>query len=219
MTKERRTVTDFRNDFKYNDYAKHISWVYHKTQILPKVVLIGENSMSVPLKNYKLRQCELVRLNAPETAPTAKELFDDHIQRGNFKDLSTNALAGDEKLQRKYLGMQNVVIIDDAEIVRDFKALASTIYMSEQFLTPRGRILFDIPVYRFRDYEAELADVVKSVRACVKYVNNCMSEGGGKVHFEIEEIKLSMYGDTEGVVGVVVYLKKQEGLSNDELLF
>ena len=200
-----------RNDAKYSDYTKHINWIYHKTQDLPNVMLVGKASESIPLRNYKLRRCNLTRLNPSANAPAPLELFADLLQARHCTNLDSDDFANNPKLQKRYIATQNVVIIDDDEIVSDFLRLTNTILYCEQFLTQHGRILFDVPIRRHLDYESELIWAIKTVRTCVNRVNGAL-----RSLFLIEDIKLSSCGNTAGFVGIRVYLKKEvSDLSDD----
>lgn len=226
MSEATKSARDCHNDFKYRDYAKHISWVYHKTQVLPKVMLLGENSESVPLRNYKLRNCELTRLDALPDAPTAKDLFVDYAQRVNFKDHTLRELTTDPKLRAQYLGTQNVAIIDDVAHTSSSERLIDLILRTEPFLTTHGRFLFDIPVndssiaffgraYFNHDFH-EITAIPKKIISMVRLLNDKLK--GTNTHFKIEEIKLSLYGDAVSIAGIVVYLKKEDWLSSDAQL-
>ena len=209
---------------KYRDYTKHISWVYHKTQILPKVVLVGKNSSTVPMRNYKLRICELTRLNPSSTAPAARELFDDYAQLSNFRDLSMEELSSSPKLKKLYLNTQNVVILDDATITSQSLKILNTIVLTEPLLAQHGRFLFDISASAscsvlescavFDHQVIDLQSIPAKVLGLVRSVNDILFHSGKPSHFKIEDIKLSIFGDATCLVGLRVYLKKETG-NND----
>ncbi len=203
-----------RERVKYKDYAKHISWVFHKTQVLPKIILMGKNSETVPIRNYKLRICELTRLDASETAPDKKTLFDDHIQRNLFSDVTLANASYDPKLSKKYLGNMNVVIIDDYDIVNDDQALYDAILDSERFLTNHGRILFNIPIwisttddFEDEDFPLDVGEALPSLLLTIRTVNEFLAKND--VRLAIEDIKLTVAENAERVIDVRVYLKKE----------
>lgn len=203
-----------RKEKKYSDYAKHISWVFHKTQVLPRIVFIGKNSETIPLRNYKLRICEITRLDASDDAPDKKELFADHVQRSYFNDITTESIDSDPKLFKKYHNNMNVVIVDDYELVDDEAKLLSTILDSEKFLTNHGRILFDVPIritaedeFETADYPLDADEVIPVILAVIRAANKTLLETG--VRLIPEEIKLTVAEDASRIVGIRVYLKKE----------
>lgn len=202
------TTEGIRERLKYKDYVKHINWVFHKIQDPPKIILIGKNSESVPLRHYNLRICNIARLDASVTAPKKTELFDDFCQRARFEDITADAIITNSKLAKKYLNNTNVVILDDDNIVIDPKSLVLAILGSEAFLTNHGRFLFDVPPcpdIRSIGSDGTTPYITKIVRTVnLNLANRCSNS-----RFIIEEIKLSVDPDTYDIIDSRVYLKKE----------
>lgn len=214
---------------KYRDYAKHISWVYRKTQVLPKVLLMGKNSETVPIKDYKLRTCELTRLDAGADAPAPNDLFIDHLQAKLFYDIRTEDIRNDAKIARKYIGQQNVVILDDYDTVCNVEKLIATVELGEIFLAHHGRLLFDIPILSswdhipgagllesierlgldIKQFPNDVDMAVSRIMNVAKITNQKMAEEGSHAYFVIEDIKLSIDESTHTIVGARTYFKEE----------
>ena len=202
------TTEELRERLKYKDYVKHINWVFHKTQVPPKIILIGKNSESVPLRRYNLRICEIARLDASVTAPSKSELFDDLRQRAMFEDITDDAIVTNPKIAKKYLNKTNVVILDDDNIVIDPKNLVLAILGSEVFLTNHGRFLFDVPQSPSLHVSSSTG-TTSYITEVIRTVNTTLQSRQSDSRFIIEEIKLSVEPDSYDIVDSRVYLKKE----------
>lgn len=192
---------------KYSDFVKHINWVFHKTQVPPKIILMGKNSESVPLRNYKLRVCELARLDASANAPKKNELFNDLCQRNLFEDITTAALNSDPKLAKKYLGNVNVVILDDRAVIKNGANLTQAILKSETFLTHHGRFLFDLAITKLDPGIPNYS--INYILSTTRKVNEMLKKAGRSSRFLVEDIKLSINDNADTILGLRVYLKKE----------
>ncbi|MBR3233017.1 hypothetical protein IKF74_01910 [Candidatus Saccharibacteria bacterium] len=190
---------------KYKDYVKHINWIYHKTQVPPKVILMGKNSETVPLRHYKLRICEIARLDSSKDAPPKSDLFDDFRQKNAFEDITTEALIDDSKLAHKYLGTNNVVILDDYVVVTNRATLVEAIVKGETFLTDHGRFLFDLPI---GITISEPAVAIGYILSVAREANANLRDIISSSRFLVEDIKLTVDQNATGVLGLRVYLKK-----------
>ncbi len=213
---------------KVKDYILHISWVYHKTQNLPKVVLIGRGNM--PERLHGLRQVIITAVDQRTVLPV-KCMFPDHGQRKRYRVIDSYSLHDImETKNYKLLGTQNVVIIDDHHITLNKEKLAEKIIEASTYLTEHGRCLFDLPLYNrgeirmrselyrlIRPFISEPEDgslvslkdfnsVDEYIHAVVRDVNasDYFQEKGYK--FEIEELKLTDT-DLDHFVAARVYLK------------
>ncbi|MBQ1528360.1 hypothetical protein IIZ77_01770, partial [Candidatus Saccharibacteria bacterium] len=179
----------------------------HKTQDPPKIVLMGKNSESVPLRDYKLRICEIARLDASANAPQKTELFDDLRQRSLFEDITTDALNTNPKLAKKYLGNVNVVILDDLNVIKNGINLTHAILKSETFLTHHGRFLFDLAIPKLNPTIPNYS--INYVLSTTRKVNEMLKKAGRPSRFLVEDIKLSVNDAAEAILGLRVYLKKE----------
>ncbi len=205
---------------KIKDYLKHINWIYHKTQNLPRITVIGSDN--IPERLYGLRQSIITLLDPKQVLPKEK-LFDDHIQRKNFGVAYSDDIFDELGSHNDMLGTQNVVIIDSC----DTHKLAETIHDTGLLLTSHGRILFDIPMYsnclqysllfkaasmivpanKERYFSDDATFVDEYVHRLVKNINELAKRDD--YYFEIEEMKLTDGGTgMERSVAMRVYLKK-----------
>ena len=214
---------------KIKDYIKHINWVYHKTQNLPNITLIGREN--VPERLHGLRQAEITVLDPKAKLPT-KVLFPDYGQRKRYRTVDSYDIydvLGTKDY--KMIGTQNAVIIDDYRITLNEDQLKQKILSASTFLTVHGRCLFDIPMYDHGEHRmhSEVYRVIQpfirpseddfdllsmnDVNAIDDYVHDVV--GGLNVSeflrnngykFEIEELKLTDTGLSNSVAARV-YLK------------
>lgn len=205
---------------KLKDYLKHINWIYHKTQDLPNITFLGSDN--IPERLYGLRESYITLLDPKAILPKEK-LFDDHIQRKNFKVIKSDQIFDELGSHNDMLESQNVVIID----THNPQNLAEQILDAGRLLTQHGRILFDIPMYldclRYSGLFAVAQHLISGFDRSVSSNATLMDE---QVHglvrnvnelarkddylFEIEEIKLTDSGVTElnRSIAIRVYLKK-----------
>ena len=206
---------------KIKDYLKHINWVYHKTQVLPRITLIGSDN--VPERLYGIRQSEITVLD-PKTVFPKETLFVDHIQRRNFKTVDSKEVLCARDKKGNMLDTQNVVIIDFPGLSID--ELEQNIIKAGMLLTQHGRCLFDVPMYGKIFQETKLYGIVAKftkssttgaspslaviddyIHEVVFSVNHSEDVIKANYYFTIEELKLTDVGLSRSVA-VRIYLKK-----------
>lgn len=214
---------------KTKDYIKHINWIFHKTQNLPNVTVVGRGN--VPERLHGLRQAKITALDPQEELPV-KYMFTDYGQRKRFRVVKSYDITDVlNTTDYKMIDTQNVVIIDDANITLDESKLKSMVLDASVYLTMHGRCLFDLPMYDHNDVGLS-STVLRTVRPFVSnlinpdlismhdandiddYVHDVvnqlnqsefMSKRGWR--FEIEELKLTDAGLSNSIAARV-YLKK-----------
>ena len=207
-------------------YVKHTNWVYHKTQDLPKITIIGRENVA---GKQHLRQVVITVLD-PQVEFPEKCMFPDHGQRKRYRTIDSYAIFDVmETKDYKMIGTQNAVIIDDERITLDKDRLKEKIIAASSYLTMHGRCLFDIPLYDHREI-LMASDIYRLVRPFISpreigptspkdlnavdaYVHNVVDDINqseylmhNKLQFEIEELKLTNVGLNQSV-GARIYLK------------
>lgn len=211
---------------KIKDYIKHINWVYHKTQNLPNLIIIGSDN--IPERLHSLRNANVTLLD-PKISLPEKKLFPDLFQRRRFHAIeSYDIFDVMNPTEGRLIGSQNVVIIDDREIAFNSFELEQKILLAGSLLTEHGRCLFDLPMYGKALSESYLFDIVqKFTNENTKYIASNATAIDSYVHevianinkgmpedsinenyqFEIEDLKLTDVG-LQSSVAMRVYLKK-----------
>lgn len=211
---------------KIKDYIKHINWVYHKTQNLPNIVIIGSDN--IPERLHGLRNANIILLD-PKVCLPGKVLFSDFMQRRRFHVVDSYDLFDVlNTFENRLVGIQNVVIIDDRGIALDSFELEQKILLAGSLLTEHGRCLFDVPMYSDAVCRSTLYSLIKKfttgstsrissnataidgyVHEVVASVNRNLAGGDEDkgYRFEIEDLKLTDVGLPHSVA-MRVYLKK-----------
>lgn len=217
---------------KCEDYIKHIRWVYHKTQNLPRIVIIGRGN--VPERLHGLRQAHITVLGSANKLPPDKAMFPDFGQRRRFKVIDpydfTDVMNSKDY---KMFCTQNVVIIDDYHIALNEGLLKEKILEASYYLTEHGRILFDLPMYDHAEYRLQSPiwravkhftpspapednqllsmddanDIDDYVHDVVKWINESEYMERNGWMFKIEELKFTDTG-LRNSIAARVYLKK-----------
>lgn len=209
---------------KIKDYIKHISWVYHKTQVLPRITIVGSDN--IPERLYGLHQSEITLLD-PKSPLPKEQLFPDLRQRHNFHTVQSDEIFDELGSKTDLRGTQNVVILDRRDIVFSALELEQLIIQAGKLLTHHGRCLFDIPMYGKALEYSRLLDVAREFAEIpARFISPNISAMDGYVHevvsavnqakevkdedyaFEIEELKLTDVGLSQSVA-MRVYLKKK----------
>ena len=208
-------------------YVKHTNWVYHKTQDLPNITIIGRENVA---GKQHLRQVVITVLD-PQIEFPEKCMFPDHGQRKRYRAIDSYAIydVTETKYRKMMIGTQNAVIIDDERITLDKNLLKEKILAASSYLTMHGRCLFDIPLYDHREilmtsdiyrlirpFIPDRIDALSSpenldavdvyVHSIVDDVNQSEHMRKNKLMFEIEELKLTNVGLRQSV-GARIYLK------------
>lgn len=205
---------------KVKDYIKHINWVFHKTQDLPNIVVIGSDN--VPERIHGLRNSKITLLD-PKTILPKEKLFPDFMQRRRFNVVDTYDIFDvTNKVESRLIGTQNVFIIDGWQTSFNSFELEQRIQLSGNLLTEHGRCLFDIPMYGAATSSSRLFEIVQSftndqsrhiasnatvVDGYVHEVVTVVNQSAEGYHFEIEELKLTDVGLPQSIA-MRVYLKK-----------
>lgn len=209
---------------KIKDYIKHISWVYHKTQVLPRITIVGSDN--IPERLYGLHQSEITLLD-PKVSLPKEQLFPDFRQRRNFHTVQSDEIFDELGSKTDLCGTQNVVILDRRNLVFSALELEQLIIQAGKLLTHHGRCLFDIPMYGKALEYSRLLDVAREfteiparfissnisvmdsyVHEVVSAVNQAKAVKDEDYAFEIEELKLTDVGLSQSVA-MRVYLKKK----------
>ena len=213
---------------KTKDYIKHINWIFHKTQNLPLITVIGR--WNVPARLHGLRQAKITVID-PVEEPPIKHMFDDFGQRSRYRTLSSYDIYDVTNTKDyKMIGTQNVVIIEDSNISLDETQLKERILRAASYLTTHGRCLFDIPMYDLSEVRSnsELYRLIRPfipesnhsgiislqnasaidtyVHGIVDDINQSEYLKNGGYKFEIEELKLTD-ADLSRSIAARVYLK------------
>ncbi|MBR2587405.1 hypothetical protein IKE71_03495 [Candidatus Saccharibacteria bacterium] len=223
---------------KIKDYVKHTNWIFHKTENLPNIFLYGGET--VPERLVGLRQCKITRVN-PQYRLATNYIFPSRIQQKNIDDIPDSNLPGYEGAQiakhmkntinlDQFEATQNVFIIDNHTLTFQEEAMKSLLKRAEFYLTPHGRVLFDIPfisldaltahspIWRLASYRASNSldrpeTINENVFHVIKIVNdfNAAQERRDRALFEVEDIKVTVNNHYfTDPCGLRVYLKKSE---------
>ena len=214
---------------KVEDYIKHIRWIFHKTQNLPNITIIGRGN--VPERLHGLRQARITVLGAEEKLPV-KTMFSDFGQRRRFRVIDPYDVT--DVLNSKDYKMyctQNVVIFDDYHISLNENLLKEKIMEAGCYLTEHGRVLFDLPMYDHGEIrmQSNLYRLIRPfipasdegallspndinaiddyVHGVIKWINESEYMERNGWMFKIEEIKLTDAG-LRNSIAARVYLKK-----------
>ncbi len=207
-------------------YVKHTNWVYHKTQNLPNITVIGRENVA---GKQHLRQV-VINVLDPQVEFPEKCMFPDRGQRKRYHRIDSYAIYDvTDPSDYGMIGTQNAVIIDDERITLNEDVLREKIISAASYLTMHGRCLFDIPLYDhdgilqsseiYRLAKPFIPATVKEltspkdlnavdayVHRVVEGVNESEYLKKNKLQYEIEELKLTNVGLSKSVAARI-YLK------------